>query len=65
MFGGVILTYVKCSKLAEFFFKNPPPPISKTFQLLNDKKKYSSKFKFFQIVKGLIFYTFVKTNFYF
>ena len=24
MFGAVILIYVKCSKLAEFFFQKPP-----------------------------------------
>ena len=25
MFGGVVLIYVKCTKLAEFIFKSPPP----------------------------------------
>ena len=24
MFGGVVMIYVKCTKLAEFIFKKPP-----------------------------------------
>ena len=61
MFGAVILIYV-CTKLAEFIFETPAP-ISETVCLLKDIfKNYTSKFKFFQMVKNNFFYTSVKTN---
>ena len=51
MFGGVILIYENCSKLAEFIFKKKNP-ISQTFWLINEiLKNYVSKFKFFWMVK--------------
>ena len=50
MFGGVIMIYVNCLKLAEFIFKKKPLYLK---DFLTNKKNlnYVYKFKFFQMVK--------------